>query len=305
MRKSCVVIFLSLCLLYVINCEKVTYHDFDVPEGTENYSSNKKVLLIGIDGCRADVLTSKIAPTINGFLEDSNTVYALNALAEAITVSGPNWTSMLTGVHYQKHNVIDNDFGAPRIGNYPNVFYHLEAKYKDIRTASLVNWSPINDLIVRNTADEKFRGSDEQIKNKAVEILKNQQDIDLLFVAFDDVDGAGHQNGFLPEVKAYTDVVTRTDEYIASIIDALKNRPSYEEENWLIVFTTDHGGNADGHGGGANIPEIRNIFTIYQNDFFSKKIIDDNPSITDVAVTILDYLGVDVSDLNVDGEVRN
>ena len=261
-------------------------------------------MLIGIDGCRADVLTEEFAPNINAIINDTNTIYTLEALAEDITVSGPNWTSMLTGVHYQKHNVTGNSFENPLLDEYPNIFYHLEAKYSDISTASVVNWAPINDVIVRNATDHRFKGSDRDVKNRAIEILRDRT-IDFLFVAFDDVDGAGHANGFLPTKTGYTDVVTRTDKYVGEILSRLKLRGTYDDENWLIVFTTDHGGNKDGHGGGADIPEIRNIFTIYNNKNYTSQIITDNPAIPDIAVSVLAHFGIDVSTLDVDGIARN
>ncbi len=51
----------------------------------------------------------------------------------------------------------------------------------------------------------------------------------------------------------------------------MKNRATYNNEDWLIVLTTDHGATDSSHGGG-NLSE-RNIFTIYSNPGFTPKQI--------------------------------
>ncbi len=62
--------------------------------------------MIGIDGCRSDMLTPAIAPFMNNLLGKSTVAHNLEHKAENITVSGPNWASICTGVHYEKHGVL-------------------------------------------------------------------------------------------------------------------------------------------------------------------------------------------------------
>ena len=78
--------------------------------GKEGTFGGKRVLFIGIDGCRADAVTAAIergmAPQLKALSEDSNGLLSLKCYAggelgketHQPTVSGPGWTSLLTGV---------------------------------------------------------------------------------------------------------------------------------------------------------------------------------------------------------------
>src|SRR4051812_20813467 len=68
----------------------------------------KKVLIIGIDGCRPDALRAAKAPNLEALIRDG--AYSGKAQTGDATISGPGWSSMLTGVWRAKHGVRDNRF---------------------------------------------------------------------------------------------------------------------------------------------------------------------------------------------------
>lgn len=225
--------------------------------------NSRKVLFIGIDGCRADALTAANTPAMDNLL--INSIYSTDGLCSYKTWSGNGWSSMLTGVWHTKHGVTDNTFSGSNYLNYPDFISRLEAFDSSLRTVTSVHWAPINDVIIQNADSERTYATDLEVKNGAVDALTND-DPDLLFVAFDDVDHAGHTYGFSPAVPEYIQAIEITEIYVGEIIAALHNRPNYANEEWLVVFTTDHGGNSAGHGGGTL--EERTIFTIYSNPDF-------------------------------------
>ncbi|WP_278351834.1 alkaline phosphatase family protein [Chryseobacterium gleum] len=239
-------------------------------------AQTKKVLFIGIDGCRADVMMSTPTPNIQNLISQS--IYSIDGLCAATTWSGNGWSTMLTGVWHTKHNVQDNNFTSPNYVNYPDFLTRAEAYNPALRTISLAHWSPINDKIIQ-TADVKTNlATDLAVKNAAVTALQNDNP-DILFVDFDDVDHAGHSYGFSSTVSQYVNSIKTTDSYIGEIVTAMKNRPSYNNEDWLVVLTTDHGAIESSHGGG-NLTE-RNIFTVYSNPGFtpqqiSKTVLESN-----------------------------
>jgi len=241
-------------------------------------AQTKKVLFIGIDGCRPDVMMSSNTPNIQGLLPTA--VYSLDAITLAPTISGNGWSSMLTGVGLDKHNVPDNNFTNPNYANYRDFLTRIETYNSNLRTMSLVHWAPINNNII-NTADVKTNFSNDlAVKNAAVNALQNDNP-DVLFVDFDDVDGAGHSYGFTSASSQYVNSIQLTDTYIGEILTAMKNRSTYNNENWLVVVTTDHGGEGASHGGG-NLTE-RDIFSIYSNPSFvpqqiSKTQSQNNPT---------------------------
>ncbi|REC80104.1 hypothetical protein DRF60_03740 [Chryseobacterium elymi] len=236
-------------------------------------AQTKKVLFIGIDGCRPDVMMSSNTPNIQGLLPTA--IYSLDAITLAPTISGNGWSSMLTGVGLDKHNVPDNNFTNPNYANYRDFLTRIETYNPNLRTISLVHWAPINNNII-NTADIKTNFStDLAVKNAAVNALQNDNP-DVLFVDFDDVDGAGHSYGFSSTSAQYVNSIQTTDTYIGEILTAMKNRSTYNSENWLVVVTTDHGGEGTSHGGG-NLTE-RDIFSIYSNPSFTPQQISKTQS---------------------------
>ena len=67
------------------------------PEGTAQL--RPKVLLIGIDGVRPDVLTGVPTPNLDGLIGSG--AYTAETTTTTPSVSGPSWSSMLTGVWIQ------------------------------------------------------------------------------------------------------------------------------------------------------------------------------------------------------------
>ena len=63
----------------------------------------KKVLLIGLDGVRVDILAQAHTPNIDALI--ANGTFSGEAQTRPPTVSGPGWSSMLTGVWGDKHKV--------------------------------------------------------------------------------------------------------------------------------------------------------------------------------------------------------
>jgi len=227
-------------------------------------AQTKKVLFIGIDGCRQDVMMSSNTPNIHNLINQS--IYSLDGLCAATTWSGNGWSTMLTGVWHTKHNVQDNNFTNPNFANYPDFMTRAESYNPNLRTISLAHWSPINDIIVNNADVQTNFSTDLAVKNAAVSALQNDNP-DILFVDFDDVDHAGHSYGFNSNTPQYVSSMETTDTYIGQIVAAMKSRPTYNNENWLVVLTTDHGAADTSHGGG-NLSE-RNIFTVYSNPGFT------------------------------------
>lgn len=243
-------------------------------------SSNPgRVMIVGMDGTRAEALDVATTPNLdtlrlNGFAD-------LNAITGDVSLSGPGWASMLTGVWCDKHNVLDNDatWQQSRFDVYPHFITRLEQADAARNTFSVSHWPPINDEILcadeRNGQDANncggadqvvTVGTDVEVRDAVVSVLTNG-DPDVVFMQFDDVDHAGHGDpsgdpgGFCPFVNGdlqdgdhagsctaaqfnqnYLDTITLTDEYIGDILDALAARPNFLQENWLVMVSPDHGG---------------------------------------------------------------
>ncbi len=234
-----------------------------------NAQTTKKVLLIGIDGCRTDALKLANTPTIDNLI--TNGIYSPDALNDDITISGPGWSAILCGVWSNKHLSVDNSFVGTDYTNYPPLFKHIEDFNANLHTVSICNWSPINDYIVQNYADYKLNvSSDSDVSIEAVNYLTTN-DPDIMFLHFDDVDHAGHSYGFSPDTSQYITAIESVDSFIAPIIQSISQRPNYTNEDWLILITTDHGGIGTSHGG--NSIQEQKVFVIASGNSIAQNII--------------------------------
>jgi predicted AlkP superfamily pyrophosphatase or phosphodiesterase len=247
----------------------------------------RKVLIIGIDGCRPDALLQAKAPHLHKLIAEG--AFSDQAQTGDITVSGPGWTSMLTGVWREKHGIRDNKFENADLKTHPHFFTRLKAKFPKAKTASIVHWAPINERIISACDHIITRKTDREVAAEAEKILARPE-IDVVFIHFDDVDGAGHRNGFHPKVAPYVKAIEECDVLVGRLLAALAKRPARDKEDWLILVSTDHGGKDKGHG--RNTPEERTIFVIMHGGGVKKGKIAPAPAIVDIAATALVHMGV-------------
>lgn len=259
----------------------------------ETSSKSPRVLILGIDGCRPDAVAAANAPNLDRLAQEG--VLFDHAQTGEDTVSAPGWSSMLTGVWANKHGVHDNSFRGARYDRYPHFFKRLKEVRPDAFTASIVHWQPIRFLIVRNDANlSRSPGKDERVEVEACKLLA-EQDPTVLFLHFDDVDSAGHSKGFHPSVPEYIAAIELVDQRIGRVLEALRARKTYSNEDWLILVSTDHGGKGTSHSNGADIPEIRTIFMIVSGESADRQAKSDAPAyVVDVAATALAHLGVEL-----------
>ena len=207
-------------------------------------ASSKKVLLIGIDGCRPDVLkianTPNIDQLINKGIFFDNTLSSVN---NQPTRSGPGWTSLLTGVWYDKHTVKDNLF--KNVDNSKIVTFDelLSKSSLNIKTSVLTMWNPI---ITKIFDKELFFTSYVETYDGSI-IIESKEHIlntksDIIFVHIDNADLAGHLYGYSLEGKKYINAIEEIDSYVGILTQSLKLRKEYKNEEWLIIVSSDHGG---------------------------------------------------------------
>ena len=72
---------------------------------------------------------------------------------------------------------------------------------------------------------------------------------DFIFTILEYTDHTGHGYDYRSDVKEYVEAFRSAERAGESFIQAIESRPSYNEEDWLILITSDHGGFECGHGG--------------------------------------------------------
>jgi len=271
----------------------------------------KKVLFIGIDGCRFDAIqaakTTHLALLIGEGAYANNTLILGDRQTQNDTVSGPGWSSLLTGVWADKHGVNDNDFKNHRLRDYPDFFVRLKSQRPDALCVSLADWAPLHLNIVtgahpartvlrphvtaQGKVEQDYEQADEATAEEASAILASS-DPTAMFVYFGQVDETGHKRGFHPSVEPYVKAIQTVDSYVGRVLAALQSRKSYGDEDWLILVSSDHGGKGTGHGGGHREPEILNSFLILHGPAIKPGKLDQQTYLVDVPVTALTHLGV-------------
>ena len=266
-------------------------------------SPARKVLFIGIDGTRTDALAAAGTPHLDalaaGGLLSTDCAILGPRNAHNDTISGPGWSSIYTGVWADKHGVTDNNFKHDNYARYPHFFALLRQSRPDAVTGSFSTWAPIHDRIVTaatisrgfSDKDSSYEQHDTQAAAAAVAFL-GAHNPQALCVYFGQVDEAGHSHGFHPSVPQYIQAIEDVDSLVGRVLDAVRARPTYAAEQWLVIVTTDHGGRGTGHGGGHAFAEVNTVWLIVSGAGVQPAA--GPTAIVDVVPTALAWLGVPV-----------
>lgn len=265
---------------------------------------SSRVLVIGIDGLRPDALAAARTPNLdrlirNGAFSDTTQILGERYRAND-TISGPGWSSFLTGVWADKHGVHDNSFEGKDYDRYPHFFSRLKQRFPQARTGSFVDWAPIDTHVVTGAdvkkvypanGAENYSEQDSNIARDAAAFLA-QDDPHATMVYFGAIDETGHKHGFHPTVSQYIQAIEKIDGHVGQLVQAMQGRANFTEEDWLVVVSTDHGGRGTGHGGGHDVPEIRTTFLIVSGPSAVIGKLEKPTYVVDAAVTALAHLGV-------------
>ena len=270
----------------------------------------KKVLVIGLDGIRVDILAETHTPNIDRLIAEG--FFSDQARTNVRTVSGPGWSSMLIGARTDKHLVNSNNFTGNDYAAYPDFLTRLEQLDPSFNTFAVVDWPPlgttasggplfsdaIDELLFFDSGEVGYGRADSLSVDAAVDRLENE-DIDAAFVYIGDADEVAHATStYAPEYRTAIEVA---DAFVGRLVAAIRARPTFADEDWLILMSTDHGRDDEGGHGGDSDKE-RTIFFLAHGPSVVREPIETAPNIVDVAVTALVHLGVDIDPAwNLDG----
>jgi predicted AlkP superfamily pyrophosphatase or phosphodiesterase len=236
-----------------------------------------KVILIGIDGLMLHrAIASGRAKTLARLKADS---FFTDMSVAMPTVSGPSWSTILTGTTAEIHKVVDNDFKDHNLAQTLDLLSRAKALTPEITTYAAAGWPPLIDpadtgpviatrladqengshqIFVRDGETHGYEKIDFEVAIHALETIKNSgPDVSYLF--FCGADEAGHIHGTLE--GAYFDAIERIDSIVGNVYEVIAERNRTLDEKWLIVITTDHG-HLDEGGHGGDSPQERASFVI-------------------------------------------
>lgn len=237
----------------------------ELPEG----KTEKKAIIIGFDGCRADILTEmqNENSVISALLQDGASITltycgGVNYPAENTqdTSTAPGWCSILTGVWADEHGITANDI-TKSMEHKTLLTTLVEDKVID-SSAFITRWKGHFDrknatyneekaYCENNNLNVSFNRckNDEASHEYTLNEVSKKDCADFIFVIYEPTDSTGHDLGFTINNPKYKEAFKTADNYGYETLNAIKSRETYETEDWLIIVTSDHGGIGTGHGG--------------------------------------------------------
>lgn len=229
----------------------------------------KKAIVLGYDGCRLDALTN-VKENSDGAISYvlSNGGKAYISYCGGVkypekntqdTSTAPGWCSMLTGQWADVHGITGNSI--IKSNDYLTLLTTLVEEKTINKSAFYVSWKGhfVNsnstyiaekEYIEANKLDVSFLCADNDDGTKAniLADVEKPECSDFIFSIFEYCDHSGHSMGFFTEKNSYKKAFCNADDAAMEVIEKIKARDTYGEEDWLIVITTDHGGKGRDHG---------------------------------------------------------
>jgi hypothetical protein len=285
--------------------------------------SRDKVLVIGLDGTRWDLLKRAMdegrAPNLRGLAQQGFATPTLLAYSppDAFTMSQVGWSSVASGVWPDKHGVKDFSNASPgqaTKNGYLDFLTRAERANPALATWAVANWAnllqhsnggPIfSDAIdVKGGQQGDYTVEDENDTLLAEAYLRDG-DPDAGFFYLGDVDETAHEAG--SATAEYAHAIETADKQVGRVLAAIRARPSYAEEHWTVIVTTDHGqqdlpaGSLLSHGGGSTLE--RTSFVIAAGPGVTPNQTPASARVVDVAPTALHQLALQVDPAwNLDG----
>lgn len=236
----------------------------ELPEG----KSEKKAIIIGYDGCRADILTQMQSDksAIGAMLSEGATInlsycggvnYPEKNTQD--TSTAPGWCSILTGEWADEHGITGNNI-TKKMNTKTLLTSLTEDKIID-DAAFITKWAGHfsrdnatylleKEYCEENGLDVDFNKckNDKASFDAALAEISQENCADFIFVIYEPTDATGHNFGFSFNNPKYKKAFLTADEYGFETINAIKARETYETEDWLIIITSDHGGIDTNHG---------------------------------------------------------
>jgi predicted AlkP superfamily pyrophosphatase or phosphodiesterase len=220
-----------------------------------DYPGKPPLLLISIDGYRADYLDRGYSPVLASLATEG--VHAKGMRPAYPTITYPNHYTLVTGLYPDEHGIVNNSMHDAVLGNFspPNRAANTDGRWWDqaepiwvtaekqgVRTAS-VYW-PGTQAEIRGTRPTYWQLFDANVSPDArvTQVLAwldlpPVRQPEFISLYFEQADAAGHNYG--PDSLQLKEALVTIDTALGQLVAGLRQRNSYENINLVIV--SDHG----------------------------------------------------------------
>ncbi|WP_277833299.1 alkaline phosphatase family protein [Speluncibacter jeojiensis] len=258
--------------------------------------AHTKTVIIGLDGTMLDHVKTANTPRLHRLLAEGTS--GTSSIAGHPSISGPSWSTVLTGVWNTKHGVQDNSFAGANFVRYPSVYTRIETADPALRTESISTWggiatiagsgTPHADVVTTTPAEATETATDTATATAVARDIVDRGP-DVVFTQLDQVDGAGHATGAAS--VEYRQALESVDVEVGRIVDAVDARARATGEKWTVLVTDDHGHKPSG-GHGGQTPDETTTFVIARGPGYAPGVTRDDYRIADITPTVLANLGI-------------
>lgn len=312
---------MSLPVLFLGACLPLAALDASQHTGKSAFPGRgaPKALVIMLDGMRADTVDNGLAPNLKALADGKwrpgyHGAWSLgaNTLRDGTTESAPNHVAIATGMTTKKTGIDDNGDLVRRgtaTEKLPTWLARLKSSTPNsqlptpnaLKLLHIFAW--YGDLRLSPDYGVQFIFDRDKANAKTLAKMMGDADApDAVMWYIDLPDHAGHGHCYYPYSKQYMDAVRESDKYVGEVLSAIAARPTFAEEDWLVVVTADHGGWERSHGQMST--QCYTIPFIMAGRRVQQGRIPGVPHNYDAAPTALAHFGVDVSKIDFDGKVR-
>lgn len=268
-----VALCLSCMLFFSCNEDVTDPLRKDYPENGVTYRKGH-VLWIVLDGASGTAVkqanNDRKMPVLRKMLQ--NALYTFNGLADTrsdtIVSDTLGWDNLLTAS--EEHT-----------SETPSVFERMKQVNPDGQVALYATTDYFYNAGRKGTDISAKAGSDNDAVTQAVSALSKEGTApDLTVVELSSVQKAGEQYGFLQKdgsekgqpTEEVISALSQADNSINKMLEALKKRPAYSQENWLVVITSNYGGDRDNSDKSVFEMKDRNTFSLMYNEKLTSEL---------------------------------
>ena len=273
-------------------------------------------LLIMVDGMRADAVEVDAMPNLlrlkrGAWRKGYKAAWSLTGQSDASAdpSSAPNHVSIATGVNKTKHGVAQNanlTENAYDYATYPTWLKRVVNADSSRKALFVYSWKqdaylgPAEGVeFIGGTIDDTAQTDAFNAPLLAARLASDDApDATMYFIDTPDHVGHGVGDNFYPMSAAYRKALADVDFYIGMCLDAIASRATFEEEDWLILVTSDHGGYSNQHGTITKGRQANTIPVVIAGTGVSSGRIPGSPYNYDVTASALAHFGVSLAGLD-------
>jgi len=251
---------------------------------TAGVSSGKpKVLYIILDGVKGSAVAAIKPPKITEI--NKNAIYSFVGLTDSTQLPVTNagaWASLTTGVDPKFHKVTNDNFAGNDLTTYPSLFTRIKQEKPNFSTVSYAASSSFTQNLAGDATEKQTLATDAEVKTSTVAKLKDGN-ANLTVAQFHGAETIGAASGYTENNAQYSAAIITLDTYIGEMVAALKARPSFRDENWLVVIASNKGGATANPRTDNSLfgDDTRNTYVALYNPKFATKLLG-KPNTTDV-----------------------